>query len=123
MRTLIAVTLMTAILTAAPLARATDIPRDLAFDIPAQPMTDALLSYSEQARVQLILAADTSTLPPCLPLQGNMSAEDALSRLLAESGLEYYFSSPNTVTVRRVLPYGFRTDAADKFKSPPQPVN
>lgn len=104
-------------------AHATNIPRDLAFDIPAQPMTDALLSYSEQARVQLILAADTSTLPPCLPLQGNMSAEDALARLLAESGLEYYFSSPNTVTVRRVLPYGFRTDAADKFKSPPQPAN
>ena len=123
MRTLFAITLMTAILMAAPLTRATDIPRDLAFDIPAQPLTDALLSYSEQARVQLILAADTSMLPPCQPLQGNMSAEDALARLLAESGLEYYFSSPNTVTVRRVPPYGFRTDASDKFKSPPQPAN
>jgi hypothetical protein len=104
-------------------SHAADIPAGQAFDIPAQPLTDALLAYSEQARVQIILAVDTSQMPPCRPLRGIMSAEDAIAHLLVESGLEYYFSSANTVTVRRVQPTAVRRDSADQLKSPPQPAN
>lgn len=97
--------------------------REHAFDIVAQPLSGALLSYSEQARVQLILAVDTSDMPYCAPLKGRMNARDAIAYLLAESGLEFYFSSPNTVTVRR-MPSLVRTgDATDRLRSPPQPAN
>lgn len=124
MRSVFALLLVLVVFVAAtPAVRATETPQEFSFHIPAQPLMDALLSYSEQARVQLILAVDTSALPPSRALHGRMNAEDAIERLLQHSGLEYYFSSANTVTVRRVPPLAVRTDASDRLKSPPQPAN
>lgn len=73
---------------------------DITFEIEAQPLRQALISYSEQARIQLILAVDTAGLPECAALKGAMSPEEALAAMLAGTGLEYHFTGTNTVTIR-----------------------
>jgi len=74
---------------------------EIRFDIAPQPLRQALLEFSEQARIQLILAVDTQDIPVSQGVTGVMTAEEALSRLTSGTGLEYHFSSGNTVTVRR----------------------
>jgi len=74
------------------------------FDIPAQPMGSALLRFSEQARVQLILAVDARALPDSIGVQGDYAPHEALERLIEGAPLEYYFTSANTVTVRGLHP-------------------
>ncbi|MFC4347358.1 TonB-dependent receptor domain-containing protein [Kordiimonas lipolytica] len=81
-------------------ATADDTP-EIRFDIAPQPLRQALLEFSEQARIQLILAADTEDIPASRGVTGTMTAEEALVRLTLGTGLEYHFSSGNTVTVRR----------------------
>lgn len=93
------------------------------FNIEAQPLQKALLAFSEQAGVQLIIATDTGELPPCDALKGRMSARRAIEAILVGSGLEFHFSSRNTVTVRRpvvVLPQ-MNTAGAEAQKSAPPP--
>ncbi len=93
------------------------------FSIEAQPLQKALLAFSEQAGVQLIIATDTAALPPCDELKGRMSARRAIEVLLVGSGLEFHFSSTNTVTVRQpvlVLP-SVNAAGAEAQKSAPPP--
>lgn len=93
------------------------------FSIEAQPLQKALLAFSEQAGVQLIIATDTAALPPCDGLRGRMSARRAIEALLVGSGLEFHFSSQNTVTVRRpvlVMP-GLDPAGTEARKSAPPP--
>lgn len=75
-----------------------------------QPMTlqAALLEYSEQAGVQLILAADTRGLRLNKAIEGTMGIEAALAELIKGTDLEFHFTSENTVTIRK--------------KAQPQPV-
>ncbi|NVJ97470.1 MAG: TonB-dependent receptor [Alphaproteobacteria bacterium] len=71
------------------------------FNIPPQSLSKALLAFSEQARVQLIVAVDVRRLPRSPGVKGVMDARQALDRLTQGTGLEYHFSSENTVTIRR----------------------
>ena len=93
------------------------------FHIEAQPLQRALLAFSEQAGVQIIVATDTVELPPCDELKGRMSARRAIEVILAGSGLEFHFSSKNTVTVRRPVPIipQMNTAGAGAQKSAPPP--
>jgi len=79
---------------------AAEDPPEIRFDIAPQPLRQALLEFSEQARIQLILAVDTEDIPISQGVAGVMTAEDALTRLMEGTGLEYLFSSGNTVTIR-----------------------
>lgn len=81
-------------------AMADDLP-EIRFDIAPQPLRQALLEFSEQARIQLILAADTEDIPISQGVAGLMTAQDALAQLMEGTGLEYHFSSGNTVTIRQ----------------------
>ncbi len=78
--------------------------RSVTFNIPAQPMEAALLQFSEQARVQLIVAVDPKQLPDSAGVFGVYAPDEALGRLIEGAALEYYFTSGNTVTVRRRQP-------------------
>lgn len=80
------------------------VPQTLLFDIPAQPMGVALLRFSEQARVQLILAVDARALPDSAGVKGYYAPHEALERLIEGASLEFYFTSANTVTVRSLHP-------------------
>ncbi len=80
---------------------ADDGTRDIEFTIKPQTMQSALLSFSEQAGVQLILAANTSNLPASRGLTGKMGTREALNSLIKGTDLEYQFTSANTVTIRK----------------------
>ncbi|MFQ5609629.1 MAG: TonB-dependent receptor domain-containing protein, partial [Woeseiaceae bacterium] len=71
----------------------------VAFEIPKQAMASALLSFSEQANVQVIVDAEVvhGLLSP--RVAGSMPPNDALGALLDQSGLTYKFSSARTVTI------------------------
>lgn len=71
------------------------------FDIPAQPLNRALRALADQSGVQLAYRSAVATGARAPSVQGRMSTEQALSRLLAGSGLGYGFTGANTVTITR----------------------
>ena len=69
------------------------------FRISPQPVEMALLDFSEQADVQLIMAANDVQGIQSTGINGAMDARTALDSLLESTGLSYEFSDSNTVTV------------------------
>lgn len=58
-------------------------------DIPPQPLSSALRALASQAGVQLVFTPETIGAAKSAAVQGEMSVEAALERLLAGSGLEF----------------------------------
>ncbi|NVJ97471.1 MAG: TonB-dependent receptor [Alphaproteobacteria bacterium] len=76
------------------------IPRIVQFDIRGLPLQQALLEYSEQAGVQIILPAAMATSNVRRRLVGERDIVAALQTLLDGTGFEFHFSGRNTVVVR-----------------------
>jgi iron complex outermembrane recepter protein len=79
--------------------RAQEQGQNINFKILAQPVGMALLDFSEQAGVQLIMAANDGQGIESKGVKGSMDAKSALDNLLDSTGLSYEFSDSNTVTV------------------------
>ncbi len=60
-----------------------------AFDIPAQPLSDALVAYSDATGLQLFFDAGLARGKTSPGARGVLGREEALGRILAESGLTY----------------------------------
>jgi len=60
-----------------------------AFNIPSQPLAGALNVFGRQAGLQVTLAAETSRGVSSADVTGQMTPEQALSRLLAGTGISY----------------------------------
>lgn len=73
--------------------------RTTMFDIPAQPLAQALTAFGQQAGLQIAVNAAAVSGKTSSALSGAMTAEQALQRLLAGTGVSYRFTSPNAVTV------------------------
>jgi iron complex outermembrane recepter protein len=73
----------------------------LAFDIPPQPLSDALAIFGRQAGLQVLLRETmTSGEQIATPaIHGQFSVEEVLERLLANTGLRYEFVDTRTVRV------------------------
>ena len=71
------------------------------FDIPAQPLREALIAFSRQSGLQVIIATDLESSAISVPLKGKLAVTEALEALLAGHGLESVFTGQGTVTVRR----------------------
>lgn len=85
-----------------PLAGASELDsHPIAFNVPAQSLDTALVAYAEQAQVQLIVAADALKGHRAREVTGLYDASTALRNLLAQSGLYFEVTAPNTVTVRK----------------------
>jgi iron complex outermembrane receptor protein len=69
------------------------------FDIPAQDLAAALLAYSQATGIQVAFKSADLTGLTTTGLQGEMTAEDGLRLLLAQSGLTYDFASESAVVV------------------------
>lgn len=69
------------------------------FAIPPQPLADALPLFGQQAGVQTSVRGDLVRDLRTAGVSGRMSAEAALQRLLAGTGLTYRFTAPNAVTM------------------------
>lgn len=67
-----------------------------------QPLQRALLDFSEQAGVQIILPNDMRRTRVRKSLSGSHNLTVALDILTADTGFSYQFTGPNTVIVRRV---------------------
>lgn len=82
---------------------AQEVVNDTSFQIAPQSLQSALLEYSEQAGVQLIIAANTKGLRLRQGLQGKMGLDDALAFLIKDSNLEFFFTGDDTVTIREKI--------------------
>jgi iron complex outermembrane receptor protein len=71
------------------------------FDIPAGPLPSALLKFSEQSGVQVTSSSDLVDGKKCGAVAGDLSASEALNRLLAGTQLAYDVVNGQTVTIRR----------------------
>jgi outer membrane receptor protein involved in Fe transport len=91
--------LVSSMLCAAPTFADGVLAREVQFDIPRQPLEDALLSFSKQAGVQLLVDSRALEGMQTDGVSGRFVARDALSRLLRSTGLEAN-SLGETVRVR-----------------------
>lgn len=74
----------------------------LSIDIPSQPLSDALRALSRQSGLQFFADSDLTQGLTAPAVSGAMSAEEALQRLLANSGLEYSIGETGAVALDRV---------------------
>ncbi|MCK9919219.1 STN domain-containing protein, partial [Microbacteriaceae bacterium K1510] len=69
------------------------------FDIPAQPLASALKAYGAATRLELFYESTLTDGRRSGPLRGAFTAEAALRRLLAGTGLSAASFEPGTVTI------------------------
>ncbi len=80
-------------------AIAGDEAQKLQYNIPAQPLADALRTFSEKSGLQLLYDANLAAGKRSAALRGAYLPQEALGRLLAQSGLEYRIKGSNMATL------------------------
>lgn len=81
------------------MAQAQQASSQFSFDIPAKSVTRAVNDIGRVAGLSVVFREAAPITAIGRPVQGTMSAEDALSSLLAGTGLTYRFSNPTTVQI------------------------
>lgn len=118
----LAASLMSLSATALPL-QAQDLGRVAHFDIDAQPLAAALLAFSEQAGVQIVMDPRQIEGKQAPAVMGPRVAARALSELLADSGLAYELVSDTTVLVKpRAKPDGGAAQGAVELAQASEPL-
>jgi iron complex outermembrane recepter protein len=74
-------------------------PATLRFSIPAQPLAGALIAYGKQANVQVLTASRTIDALRSTDVNGTLTADAALTRLLQGTGAVYTFVDTRTVVI------------------------
>ncbi len=74
----------------------------LRFDIPAQPLPEALKIFADQAKMQLLYQPEAISAGMSNAVVGDFEKRTALELLLKGTGYEVVFSKGNAATVRRV---------------------
>ncbi len=69
------------------------------FNIPAQPLADAIMAYGAQSGIQVTASADLVAGRTSSAISGTFSPAEALSHLLTGTGLTFRFIRPNVVTL------------------------
>lgn len=69
------------------------------YDIPAQSLNNALMQFAAESKLALMFSTDMIRGIQAEALQGEMTAEQALNRLLHNSGFSYRFVDATTVTL------------------------
>jgi iron complex outermembrane recepter protein len=80
--------------------QATDLAREVNFDIPAQRLSDALVQYSHQAGIQIVVGEDLGQ-QSSPAVKGRLSVGEALNALLAASTLRYRVVSSTSIAIQR----------------------
>ncbi|GBQ81883.1 TonB-dependent receptor [Gluconacetobacter johannae DSM 13595] len=73
--------------------------RPIGFDLPRQPVADAILAYGRQANVRIVLKADTANGVIAHPVKGVLEPEAALSALLLGTGLQSLHEPDGTILI------------------------
>lgn len=95
-----------AALMAAPVAYAQE--QTHRFDIPSQPLSDALLLLGDQARLSITAPSGEVNGRTSPAISGEMTVREALTRLLNGTGLRFEFVAPNAVRVVSDAPDSLR---------------
>jgi iron complex outermembrane recepter protein len=95
------------------------------FDIPAQPLTDALVQFGHQSGLQVAADGTVAASVRTQAVRGTYTPSEALSRLLAGTGLTFQYTSASTIQVRSAAASGsgaFRLDPVrvQAHSAPPQ---
>src|SRR5688572_28834979 len=90
--------LLLAFTSAAP-ARAADLSTRHHFEIPAQPLDTALLAFSDQTKVQVLMWAGVNSRMQSSGASGELVAIDALKAILASTGLAFRQVDAKTVAI------------------------
>lgn len=72
----------------------------IVFDIPAQPLDSALSAFGRATGVQLLYDSAITATRRSAPVRGAFSPPEALSRMLASTGLSPRFTGPRTATLQ-----------------------
>ncbi len=72
------------------------------FDIPAQPLDEALHAFGQQSGMAVLVDRELTARQRSMPLNGAFSARDGLRRLLEGTGLMARYSGAEAFTVQRV---------------------
>lgn len=89
-----------ALVALAPSAYAVAAPRLIAYDIKAGPLDQALASYMIQSHRQVLYATETVAGRTAPSVHGPLTPEEALSRLLARTGIEANVTTEGVVTLK-----------------------
>ncbi len=93
-------------------ARATDIAdQEFNFDIPAQSLTGALLTFSAQTGLQVVTSGATLPASKTSAVAGRQTIASVLGQLLSGTGLKYKTISDTTITL---VPEGRKTTSAGR---------
>jgi iron complex outermembrane recepter protein len=86
----------------------------VAFEIPAQPLSSALMLFSEQAGVQVTMQGEGTSQTFANAVTGSLSADDALAQMLQGTGLTASRTGPNTFAIQgTAMPGGAAADPFD----------
>ncbi|MGC4250876.1 MAG: STN domain-containing protein, partial [Sphingobium sp.] len=72
------------------------------FNIPSQPLADAIMDYGAQSGVQVTAGADLVAGRTSSAVSGSFAPAEALSRMLAGTGLTFRFIRANVVTLEPI---------------------
>ncbi len=75
-------------------------------DIPAQPLSKALQTFAEQSGIQVVYYAQIAEGQTASRVRGTLSANEALTRLLAGTNLRFETVNADTVAIRPISPTG-----------------
>ena len=82
-----------------PLAQEAQAGQTAMFNIPSQPLAQALTAFGQQSGLQIAVNAAAVSGKVSSAVSGTMTAEQALQQLLAGSGIAYRFTSQSAVTI------------------------
>lgn len=83
--------------------------RRIRFDIPAQPLPQAMNAFGRQAGMQVTGAAAVTAGVQAQAVSGDYTAGEALARLLAGTGISFSFSDDRTVVLEKIAAEGAMT--------------
>src|SRR6186713_668895 len=103
------------------LAAAPAAAQDVAFDIPAGRLSDALVSPGGQAGITIGASDPNLATVRSRQVRGRMTVREALSRLLAGTGYQFAYVAPRTVRVTRIANARAAPPAVIRPAPPPPP--
>jgi hypothetical protein len=76
------------------------------FDIKAQPLSEALMAFGAQTGAIVMASSELTTGKISTPVTGQLTAQEALTRMLEGTGLKYETSPNGTILIVRTSPPG-----------------
>lgn len=95
------VAILTGLLALSPAALGMDLDREVNFNVPAQNLDSALLQFSEQTRIQIIVADDIRG-QATNGVNGRREIQQALAELLEPARLRYRIAGEDVITVAKL---------------------